>query len=467
MSMTGQTTTSVRVMDSWKEESPQPQAFPDGAIPPRSKLYGLMPCGLGTLFQESLTSYLNRLGRRHGVSPRALVAQEFLPHLTSEYPQYHLAAFSRGTAVGINGTGTVAVEWASVLEQLTQRSDLHWLTLRWWIGDIQPRGLLRKVPAWCPACYAAWKEGALSIYQPLLWMFLSVTLCPEHEIGLIDRCPHCQKYQSVISSKKTPAGWCTQCNIWLGGTGNLLPGMVSEKQREQQAWVIRILEELRVENASSEGLSWKYFFENLATCMKERGAPSKLADLTGMDRNVFYFWTGRMHLSYTPSFETILAFCYACNVTPLQFMRTPAVLFQKMQQEALPQRLQSKPKRNRVDRKRCQDVLQAVLDGCEEPLGITSLAQRLGYHESLLLRYFPAECQQITQLAQEHRKQRRARYTTHVCEEVRHAVMDLHARGIFPSHRKVRALLSDPNYMRMPEASAAWHATRRELGLEQ
>ena len=53
-------------------------------IPSRSRLYGLVPCGLGTMFQESLTSYLNRLGWRHHVSPRDLVAQElFRPSVTS------------------------------------------------------------------------------------------------------------------------------------------------------------------------------------------------------------------------------------------------------------------------------------------------------------------------------------------------------------------------------------------------
>jgi hypothetical protein len=46
-------------------------------------------------------------------------------------------------------------------------------------------------------------------------------------------------------------------------------------------------------------------------------------------------------------------------------------------------------------------------------------------------------------------------------------VLTLHAQNIFPSHRKVRALLSDPNLIRMPEAAATWHTVRRELGLEQ
>ena len=52
-------------------------------------------------------------------------------------------------------------------------------------------------------------------------------------------------------------------------------------------------------------------------------------------------------------------------------------------------------------------------------------------------------------------------------DSMRQAMLTLHVQGIFPSHHKVRALLSDPNLMRMPEASATWHAVRRELGLER
>src|SRR6266568_1196354 len=58
------------------------------------------------------------LGRRHHVSPRALAAQEIVPCLSDRYPHQHLAAFSRGTSIHINGMGNAAQEWAALLEQL-------------------------------------------------------------------------------------------------------------------------------------------------------------------------------------------------------------------------------------------------------------------------------------------------------------------------------------------------------------
>src|SRR5579859_2868112 len=74
-------------------------------MPPRSRLYRIVPCGLGALYQECLTSYLNRLGRSHHVSPRDLAAQEVIPFIDREYPKRHLATFSREGSIQVNGNG--------------------------------------------------------------------------------------------------------------------------------------------------------------------------------------------------------------------------------------------------------------------------------------------------------------------------------------------------------------------------
>ena len=104
---------------------------PLGDIPLRSRLYGLEPYGIGTLWTESLTSYLNRLGWRHGVSLHTLVAQEMLPHLSHEHLPLQLKSFYRQAALKLNGNGDLALEWLTLLERLTGRADLHSLTSRW------------------------------------------------------------------------------------------------------------------------------------------------------------------------------------------------------------------------------------------------------------------------------------------------------------------------------------------------
>lgn len=467
MSMT-QGSSSVRVLTSWGARQ---EVFQEQTLPSRTRLYHLEPQALGTAWQESLTSYLNRLGWRHHISPRALVLQELVPHFSSERPHRQWATFCReGGAMNINGTGALATEWSTLLEQLTGRSDLHFLTLLWWIGTFSARGHLRKTPAWCPACYAEWLQRDLPIYQPLFWMIHVVTVCPQHQQWLEERCPHCQKHQSVIALGTHP-GHCTQCNIWLGSPPETGAMRVADKKTlHWQSWVLHALEELRLASRASGALSWEPFFVNLASCMKEWGACSRLSKLTGFSRDVFYIWLGRKQLSYsqTPSLETILEFCYACNVTPLQVISTSDTLLRIVQSEALsPHRRPQRFIRSRVDRAHMQELLEAVLDGREELVGVMHLAQRLGHHESLLWRYFPQECALIAQRYQGYQKQRREQRVARVCEEVRQAVLTLHAQNVFPSHHKVRALLSDPDLIRIPEASATWHAVRRELGLEQ
>jgi hypothetical protein len=445
----------------------EPSPFHPDEFPPRSRLYGLVPCGLDTMFQESLTSYLNRLGWRHHVSPRDLVAQEIVPSLSHEYPKLQLAAFSRGPGMQINGAGEIAQEWANFLERLTMRSALHVLALDFWIGDLSSRGHLRKVPAWCPTCYTEWAEQALPLYQPMLWMLQVVTICPRHNRGLEDRCQHCQKTQSVIA-RKTDPGHCTQCSAWLGAMSDGTDSLSMDREViHWQEWVIHALDELRL---AAGTFSWKQFFASLERCMKNRGACSRLAELTGFSRDLFYIWLGRKQTRYshTPSLETILEFCYACNVTPLQVISSADALLHAVWDETLPRyRRPGRFTRRRVNREQCQEHIQAVLDGREEVLGVRQLARRLGYHSSLLWYYFPKECALIAQRNEEHEKQRRKEHEARVCEEVRQAVLMLHAQNIFPSHRRVRDLLSDPNLIRMPEAAATWHAVRRELGLEQ
>jgi AcrR family transcriptional regulator len=113
----------------------------------------------------------------------------------------------------------------------------------------------------------------------------------------------------------------------------------------------------------------------------------------------------------------------------------------------------------------CLEFIQAMLDGREEPLSIRQLAKRLGYGERALTDHFPQECALITKITQEYRKQRQKQRLEQACDQVRQAMMTLHAQDIYPSHRKLRAMLPT-GLMRMPEANTTWHEVLRELGLE-
>ncbi len=66
---------------------------------PRSRLFHLVPIGIGTPHVESLTSYVSRLAVAHSVPPGTLLAIEIGPKrqnkLSSQYPQHGGNLWSR------------------------------------------------------------------------------------------------------------------------------------------------------------------------------------------------------------------------------------------------------------------------------------------------------------------------------------------------------------------------------------
>ena len=79
----------------------------------------------------------------------------------------------------MNGSGLGASEWIQILQELTLRTDLRFLTMISW-KEVLPQGqLLRPKRAWCPACYEEWREQEAVIYEPLLWALKAVTVCQQ------------------------------------------------------------------------------------------------------------------------------------------------------------------------------------------------------------------------------------------------------------------------------------------------
>jgi hypothetical protein len=231
---------------------------------------------------------------------------------------------------------------------------------------------------------------------------------------------------------------------------------------EWQIWVTRSLEELLQASLDIGILSWESFFANLAA----KSTFTRLFKLTGMP-GVLQWSTNRSH-RITPSIAAILKFCYVCKVTPLQVMSNHlAPLEQMLQRRVLPRATWFSHGSRQIDLKRSQKLLRSVLDGQEEWLGISQIAERLGCSESTIQYHFPQEYILIRKRTQELRKQRGKNYVAQVCEEVKKAVYLLHAQGVFPSTRLVAGMLSNPEFLRRSDALESLHATRRELGLEQ
>jgi hypothetical protein len=240
---------------------------------------------------------------------------------------------------------------------------------------------------------------------------------------------------------------------------------MEEEADHWQQWVLQVLEELQCARMVDGKLQWEAFFTNLAAgfnIVTNGSSWEKIERFTGVKASVLHQWFKR---KWTPPLETIFKLCYVCEVTPLQVMRGEVIpLVASLQRETSSRTPLRRAEKPRIDREHCLELIHAVLDGREKPLGLRQLTERLGCGHRALLYSFPEECALITQQACEYRKQQGEQRIAHMQERVRQNVFSLHAQGIYPSQRKLRPLLG--SIMRQSEAKEAWRAALHELGFE-
>lgn len=437
--------------------------------PPRSRLYSLVPLGLGTAWVESLTSYINRLAWTYRVSSRQLVRYEIVPRLSSPYRVYlyetSQMSFGRYKAMSVNGTGAAANDWSETLGQLTLRPDLQTLNLRRWGNHVPAMGLLRRFPAWCPQCYQEWRETEQSLYQPLLWMLRILQVCPLHQRRLQEACPKCSRFQSVIFLNTTH-GYCTQCNAWLGAFSPE-EEQVSDDELHWQQWIVKAFHEIHQASASTEMFAWEQIPLGLMACVSSCQSENQLARILGVDSSELYSWRAGKRMI---SFKSLLDLCYVLDVPPVQILQNNAAYLKA----TLQPRRKRPPRPSRTyrsysseDRERPLAYLKAVLENREPPLAVKQIADHLGICGRLLPRWFPQECRLVTMNYRAHLNQKAEQRRERIYSEVQEATMKLHAQGIYPSKSLVAKSIGYPSVFRIPKAKETRLATLLELGTEQ
>jgi len=231
------------ILEGWTEEQP--------IWPSHSRLYHLPPIGVGTPLVESLTSYIARLAAAHHVHPRSLLLHEVAPYLypltqarTDEAKRGIMSRLLR-TSAKWNGTMGSAKMMVEGLTRLTERQDLHFLTLLPLTEVCSYNKLFRPTRAWCPSCLETWREKSVSLYEPLLWCLECVCVCPVHRQWLQESCPYsdCARSSPPLTGR-SQAGYCPWCNRWLCSPLHLSAEEPSEEQWKQQQWVAMVLGEV-------------------------------------------------------------------------------------------------------------------------------------------------------------------------------------------------------------------------------
>ena len=193
-------------------------------ITSRSRLFHLEPIGIGTLFVESLSSYIVRLANYHCVTVRQLVIRQIVPLMWQKgFPtyrwQYGISKLFQPDSPLIKGNevrGILAETLIQSLEELTLRQDLKDLSLLNEVASIINDRHMKRYHAWCPRCLEEWRQSERIIFIPLIWLLESLSICPQHrQQRLTKNCPSCQKQFPVMTGKLC-LGFCPNCSSWLG-----------------------------------------------------------------------------------------------------------------------------------------------------------------------------------------------------------------------------------------------------------
>jgi transcriptional regulator with XRE-family HTH domain len=443
-------------------------------LPPRSRLYCLEPVGLGSPGVESLTSYVARLAEAHCVSTRRLVVAEVLPLLGRPYllgpVNRGLSAFWQRDSAALNGTRRLAHDGVQVLEGLTLRHDLRFLTLVPW-GEVLPaKDLLRPVRAWCPACYEEWGQAGQGIYDPLLWSLAVVTACPRHRQRLQQVCPHpdCQRSNPWLAQCARP-GYCSHCQRWLGAASEPVgSSTLTEEEVSCQTWVVQAIGELL---AAGPGLAMlparQQMMQAISTCVEQVAGGNVTVFAREVALPVCTVANWRRGKSI-PSLGLLLWLCHRLGTTPLRVLVGQEPMGQRITTGAaaflgLPRRRPAA--RQRVDVAEVRRMLEAVLASEEHPPPpMRTIAHRLGRSHTVLLHYVPDLCQAISARYLAYHKAQWEQKKQQWCAEVRQATREIHGQRLYPSASRVALRLSQPGFIRDPQAMTAWRETLRELG---
>ena len=439
-------------------------------IPLRSHLYHLEPIGVGTPYVESLTSFLMRLSQAHSLKVNTLVTKTISNYFDQKYLQTHRnkglsTLFNKGAA--LNSNGILASQLRQSLEQLTWRKDLSCLTLLNLNNVLSPRKLLRKSKAWCSHCYKEWQTAEKTIYEPLLWNFKVVKVCPKHFQPLASKCSHCDRSIPWLTGK-SQVGFCPKCDRGLVSCSSNQYS-TNELDLAKSIWISQngVAELISCTPSTlslihSENISKAFNLIIDATCEGNIAGFAKIFDLP---KNTVWMWCKNKSL---PELGAILTVCYGCNISLFDFVTLKQQAFQSLLID--PQRLPKTSRTKRASPKifnygTIEEHLISILNSSERPLKMGEVAQRLNIDRRIIYAHFPNLCKSISAKYHTYQKQQTVERIQKCCQEVEQAVYNLRQAGEYPSEARVSQLISQPGYFRYKEVRKSLSRAILELGI--
>jgi len=454
----------IREFEPWELNSP--------VLPPATRLYSLAPIGVGTPMVESLTGYIARLAEAHCVSTGLLYWKE-IKALSGKGNIFSFRVTGDGgySTHTINGHGSPAADFVRVVEALTGRRDLRYLTLLTWAQVLPGHALLRRWRAWCERCFQAWLKAKQPIYEPLLWTMHAVNICPYHRCKLRDACPYCARRVGPLDWRSRP-GYCSRCERALVGAEQASNSQeLAGAELMWATWVATALGELiaaapRIASPPTK----ERLAQTIGRCVEHTSAgnSSAFARLMQVGRGDVSRWQRGKAL---PRLALLLDMAFRVGAPLLDFLLGTAgcVSSRGFLRSSLVE-LDRGPRRTTIQYGRRMNepqVIEALQSALHEspPPSVTQVMKRISHSEVTVRRHFPDLCRDIAKLYAEYRVKRAIERKSQAVEEVKRIAYELYANGIGLTRRHMRPLLASSDYLNLEEGRAALRAVRQELGL--
>jgi TniQ len=371
------------------------------SIPPRSRLYNLEPIGIGTPYVESLTSYITRLAQAHCMTPQSLVRKIILPELgrchdTLNYG-YRFNNFRFENSSPLNGISPISAKWVEVLQNLTSRQDLRFLTLLTWRNVLAVDRLLCKHKRWCLLCLEEWKQRQQPIYEPLIWALNGIDICLWHQRLLTAECPQCLKRQPILTEITLP-GYCSFCEGWFGDVSNLESTELvacDTQEASRQRWVVEGVGEMLEATPNLLEIPQQGQFAFVINACVENMAKGRMSVLARLlNITVTSLW-GYIQKGDLPYINSFLHICYTLSIPQLKFLTMKENQFPEIEVLAVdqwPMVAQGRGIKVKIDDiQRVREILANVLtiENVDFSPSISEIVAQLGLDAKTLRKYYP------------------------------------------------------------------------------
>ena len=438
-----------------------------------SRLYSLAPMGIGTAQVESLTSYLGRLAVAHRVSVSKLVLAEISPFFRQPRTRGSLLAANSCSLLRVND---LSKEFVWILQRLTGRLDLPYLTILPWAQVMAAQETVRAYRAWCSGCLEEQRTRGEMVYERLWWSFQSIEICPRHAQPLQTQCPHCHQQQPWLGAR-SKVGYCSACQTWLGivpDPNTLKLPTMTDVELEWQRWLVESIGELL---AAGPALHHVPLGERLVAGLSNYCAQLAGGNVTHFAKILtahnFEITNTYLHQwlvgGYQPPWPLLLQLCFCLRTTPFALLTHPAAL--RDPPSLRPLSFLSAPDPQPVKPALIQNQLEKNLNAIvaaneNPPPSLNEVSRRLNQAgTNSLVRYFPEQCAIIVERYRTYRQAKKEERLRLLRENVRQATFDVHAQGLYPSKKRVDTQLGKQASMRSPEVRAFWKETIQELDL--